>query len=141
MACLLPAASGIYAPLIPILCWFGKQTKSRLIKAYCTSSYLHSKEHSIPNPKPFALLISHPANNLCPSSKRAVGMALLISLGNLRGIAGSNIFLDSMKPHYWLGYGFCMGIMTAAIVVAVFLRFTFAKLNRDNVLEGVISQI
>jgi hypothetical protein len=66
-------------------------------------------------------------------------MALLISLGNLRGIAGSNIFLDSMKPHYWLGYGFCMGIMTAAIVVAVFLRFTFAKLNRDR--DALIEEI
>ncbi|EHK21887.1 uncharacterized protein TRIVIDRAFT_53333 [Trichoderma virens Gv29-8] len=46
------------------------------------------------------------ANNLAPSSKRAVGMAHLICMGNLGGIAGSNVFLSQEAPHYWTGYGF-----------------------------------
>ncbi|PCD44664.1 hypothetical protein AU210_000120 [Fusarium oxysporum f. sp. radicis-cucumerinum] len=46
-------------------------------------------------------------NNLSPSSKRAVGMAVFMSLGNLGGIAGSNIFPEEEKPQYRTGYG-CM---------------------------------
>ncbi|KAK2486172.1 hypothetical protein H9L39_00099 [Fusarium oxysporum f. sp. albedinis] len=44
-------------------------------------------------------------NNLSPSSKRAVGMAVFMSLGNLGGIAGSNIFPEEEKPQYRTGYG------------------------------------
>lgn len=59
-------------------------------------------------------------------------MALLISLGNLGGIAGSNIFLERMKPNYWLGYGFCVGIMMMAIATAFFLRWEFMRLNKQK---------
>jgi len=100
---LFPAASGIYAGLIPLLAWFG--------------------------------------NNLAPSSKRAVGMALLVSLGNLGGgLVGSNIFLDKTKPHYYLGYGLCMGIMIAGVVVAYILRVAYQRLNaqRDAMSEAEI---
>lgn len=47
-------------------------------------------------------------NNLAPSWKRAVGMAFVNSGGNLGGLVGSNIFLDSEAPHYPLGYGICV---------------------------------
>src|SRR6478735_9392412 len=57
--------------------------------------------------------ISWIGNNLAPSFKRAIGMALLISIGNLGGAVGSNIFLQKQAPHYWLGYGFSLGIMSA----------------------------
>lgn len=59
-------------------------------------------------------------------------MALLISLGNLGGIAGSNIFLERMKPNYWLGYGFCLAVMLMAILAATFLRYEFTRLNRQK---------
>jgi ABC-type Mn2+/Zn2+ transport system permease subunit len=77
---LFPAALGIYSPLIPLLGWFGT-----------SFSYPH---HIKP--------ITHPtpiANNLAPSSRRAVGIALLISIGNLGGgLIGSNIFLSNPRP-------------------------------------------
>jgi hypothetical protein len=47
-------------------------------------------------------------NNLAPSWKRAVGMAFVNSGGNLGGLVGSNIFLDSEAPHYPVGYGICV---------------------------------
>lgn len=50
-------------------------------------------------------LLSWIGNNLAPSWKRAVGMALLISIGNLGGAIGSNIFLSEQAPTYPLGYG------------------------------------
>ena len=47
-------------------------------------------------------------NNLAPSWKRAVGMAFVNSGGNLGGLVGSNIFLESQEPDYPLGYGICV---------------------------------
>lgn len=60
-------------------------------------------------------------------------MALLVSLGNLGGgLIGSNIFLDRLKPHYYVGYGFCFAIMLTASGVALVLRVIFARLNRQR---------
>lgn len=73
------------------------------------------------------------ANNLAPSSRRAVGMALLISLGNLGGgLIGSNIFISTMAPHYYLGYGMCCGITFAAGATAWFLRWRYQKINKKR---------
>ncbi|OAQ74481.1 high-affinity nicotinic acid transporter [Purpureocillium lilacinum] len=69
------------------------------------------------------------ANNLAPSGKRAVGMAMLISGGNLGGIVGSNIFLEREAPHYWSGYGVCLAVVLAAIVSVLVLRWRYKKDN------------
>ncbi|KAL3961126.1 hypothetical protein ACCO45_006243 [Purpureocillium lilacinum] len=58
------------------------------------------------------------ANNLAPSGKRAVGMAMLISGGNLGGIVGSNIFLE--RRHLTIG---------PAIVSVLVLRWRYKKDN------------
>ena len=59
-------------------------------------------------------------------------MALLISVGNFGGIAGSNIFLASQAPKYPVGFGVGLGICVAAILMAIFLRFIFARENRKR---------
>jgi hypothetical protein len=53
---------------------------------------------------PFVCIVCLIGNNLAPSSKRAVGMALLISGGNFGGICGSNIYIQSQAPKYPLGF-------------------------------------
>ncbi|KIW83497.1 hypothetical protein Z517_02742 [Fonsecaea pedrosoi CBS 271.37] len=80
------------------------------------------------------------ANNLAPSSKRAVGMALLLSIGNMGGIVGSNIFLSNQAPHYWTGYGVIMGIDCLAVVACLILRFSYKRINaeRDRMSEEEI---
>lgn len=59
-------------------------------------------------------------------------MAILISIGNLGGAVGSNIFLANEAPHYWLGYGFALGIVLAAISMTFVLRAAFLKVNRQR---------
>ncbi|KAF2093624.1 MFS general substrate transporter [Rhizodiscina lignyota] len=81
------------------------------------------------------------ANNLAPSSKRAVGMGLLVSMGNLGGgLIGSNIYLDRMKPHYYVGYGFCFSIMIVGATCALVLRWAYKRINdkRDRMTEEEI---
>ena len=68
-------------------------------------------------------------------------MALLITLGNLGGgLIGSNIFLDRLKPHYFVGYGFCFAIMLTASIVALILRVVYKRINekRDLISEEEI---
>ncbi|KAH0522978.1 hypothetical protein TsFJ059_008039 [Trichoderma semiorbis] len=82
------------------------------------------------------------ANNLAPSSKRAVGMAHLICMGNLGGIAGSNIFLAKEAPHYWTGYGFILAIDCVAFVTCLILRYALKRINaqRDQMTEEDIRE-
>ena len=74
--------------------------------------------------------ISWVANNLAPTWKRATGMATLMTLGNLGGAIGSNIFLAHEAPHYWLGYGLSLAILIAGLVCTFVLRFSYKRYNR-----------
>ncbi|KAH8666219.1 major facilitator superfamily domain-containing protein [Ilyonectria robusta] len=82
--------------------------------------------------------ISWVGNNLAPSYKRAIGMALLLTIGNLGGAVGSNIFLGNQAPHYWLGYGFSLAIIVCGIFATLILRFAIKRINekRDQIPEA-----
>ncbi len=64
-------------------------------------------------------------------------MALLISVGNLGGICGSNIYIAAQKPEYPAGFGTGMGISVCAIIMAYVLRRAFAAENakRDKLMS------
>lgn len=79
---------------------------------------------------PFISIVCWVANNTAPSSKRAVGMALLISMGNLGGICGSNIYIASEAPKYRAGFGVCLGMSCCAVLMAIFLRFAYDSENK-----------
>ncbi|KAK3640317.1 hypothetical protein LTR56_011913 [Elasticomyces elasticus] len=79
---------------------------------------------------PLIGILSWIGNNLGPSWKRAVGMAMLISMGNLGGAIGSNIYIQQQAPNYWLGYGFSLGILLAANICTVILRLVYIRENK-----------
>ncbi|OQU98762.1 hypothetical protein CLAIMM_04495 isoform 3 [Cladophialophora immunda] len=79
---------------------------------------------------PFTCIVTLIANNLAPSSKRAVGMALLISVGNMGGICGSNIYFSAQAPKYPTGFGVSLGICVLGIVAAFVLRVAYQRENR-----------
>ena len=76
--------------------------------------------------------VSWVGNNLAPSFKRALGMAFLMSVGNLGGTVGSNIFLEEQAPRYWLGYGISIGTITAAIISTVLMKLLTQRTNRQR---------
>ncbi|KAJ9632925.1 hypothetical protein H2204_007493 [Knufia peltigerae] len=78
---------------------------------------------------PFTCVVTLVGNNLAPSSKRAVGMALLISVGNMGGICGSNIYFAAEAPKYPTGFGVCLAICFLSIVAAVVLRIAYRREN------------
>lgn len=81
---------------------------------------------------PFTCVVTLIANNLAPSSKRAVGMALLISVGNLGGICGSNIYFASQAPRYPTGFGASLGFCVAGMIGAWILRKAYQRENRKR---------
>jgi sugar phosphate permease len=81
---------------------------------------------------PFTCLVSWIGNSLAPSSKRAVGMALLISVGNMGGIMGSNIYLSREAPKYTTGFSASLAMCCAAILMTLVLRWAYARENKKK---------
>ncbi|CAK7216239.1 hypothetical protein SCUCBS95973_002744 [Sporothrix curviconia] len=145
--------------LVVVFAWLSDRLQQRtpfIIAGFALASIGFVAELAIPHPRmtgvsyfflfliagglfsPFMCIVCLIGNNLAPSSKRAVGMAVLISVGNLGGICGSNIFLAKQAPRYQAGYGTCLGICLAGIVAAYILRVAYARENtrRDALVEG-----
>lgn len=82
-------------------------------------------------------LVSWVANNIAPTSKRACGLAMAFTMGNLGGAVGSNIYLDKEAPRYWTGYGVSMACTTIAIIAVFVLRWVY---KRENARRDLISE-
>ncbi|KAH7317107.1 major facilitator superfamily domain-containing protein [Stachybotrys elegans] len=62
-------------------------------------------------------------------TKRSVNIGLLICIGNIGGLIGSYIYLDSEAPRYPTGYGTSLSFAGAGIVAASLLEFLLARGN------------
>lgn len=141
----------VFASIITIIfAWWSDYKRTRspfIIAGYTIASCGFIAQLAIPHPKypgltygflfpvagglycPFICLVSWIANSLAPSSKRAVGMALLISVGNMGGIMGSNIYLAREAPKYRTGFGVSLAMCIAAIAMTFVLRWAYAREN------------
>ncbi|PIA94634.1 putative transporter [Cercospora beticola] len=72
------------------------------------------------------------SSNLAGDTKRAMGIALNICLGNTGGIAGSYIFLDSEKPGYPTGFGIGLGFAVATLFCVVVLELSYWRINKSR---------
>ncbi len=78
---------------------------------------------------PLCAVVAWNANNLSGSWKRAIGMGLQITLGNLGGAVGSNIYLSREAPQYWTGYTVSLVILVAAVMSGILLRIFLRQSN------------
>lgn len=80
------------------------------------------------------------SSNLAGDSKRAMGIALNICLGNTGGIVGSYIFLDSEAPGYRTGFSIGLAFATVAAVSTLLLEVSYWSINkkRDALDEALI---
>ncbi|KAK5951825.1 hypothetical protein OHC33_007117 [Knufia fluminis] len=74
------------------------------------------------------------ANNLAPSGRRAIGIALNNCVGNIGGIVGSFMFLESEKPKYPTGFGLSLAFGASGVVVAVLLEWSYKHANARKAL-------
>lgn len=72
------------------------------------------------------------SSNLAGDSKRAMGIALNICIGNSGGIVGSYMFLDKESPGYPTGFGIGLAFSAATLVATLALEFSYWKLNKKR---------
>ncbi|KAL4898548.1 major facilitator superfamily domain-containing protein [Aspergillus ambiguus] len=83
------------------------------------------------------------ANNLTPSSHRAIGLAFNICIGNIGGIIGSYMYLDREEPKYYTGFGLSLAFGGSGLIAATILELSYmwenkrkAKISEDDVRES-----
>jgi len=67
--------------------------------------------------------------NIAGQYKRAVALALSISIGNSSGVVISNIYRSQDAPHYKLGHGIELGLLGMGIIVVLTLVVTYGRIN------------
>ncbi|KFY39708.1 hypothetical protein V494_03885 [Pseudogymnoascus sp. VKM F-4513 (FW-928)] len=72
------------------------------------------------------------SNNLAGSTKRAVGMAFQIGVGNLGGAMASNFYRKQDGPKFLLGHGLEICFITLGLVAVVILRVNYARINKKR---------
>ena len=70
--------------------------------------------------------------NCASPTKRAISIAFLIGAGNVGGVIGSFIYLDSEAPRYQTGYGTSLAFAATGIVAALSLEFLLKRSNAKN---------
>ncbi|KAI6041655.1 hypothetical protein EDC04DRAFT_2667640, partial [Pisolithus marmoratus] len=69
------------------------------------------------------------ANNLEGKCKRAVGMAIVICVGNLGGAIASNIFRSQDAPRYLLGLGIEIMFLAMGMIALPIIALTYRHIN------------
>ena len=65
------------------------------------------------------------ANNIAPSSRRAVGIAFMNCVGNADGIIGSFMYLEEEKPKYHTGFGLSLALGGFGLFVCFLLEWSY----------------
>lgn len=72
------------------------------------------------------------SGNLAGPSKKAMGIALNICMGNLGGIVGSYIFLEAEAPGYPTGFGTGLAVVISAVLSSMLLEYSYWRLNKKR---------
>lgn len=75
-------------------------------------------------------ITSWAANNIAPASKRAIGLAFFVSVGNIGGVLAGFMFLQHEAPAYPTGYGISLGVLVVGNIVAIVLEIVYIRINR-----------
>ncbi|CAI7602670.1 unnamed protein product [Penicillium pancosmium] len=65
------------------------------------------------------------SNNIAPSSRRAIGIALMNCVGNIGGILGSFMYMEKEKPKYQTGFGLSLALAGVGIFVVLLLEWSY----------------
>lgn len=69
------------------------------------------------------------ANNIAPEARRAMAIALNNCVGNIGGILGSFMYIESEKPTYHTGFGLGLALGGSGILMALLLEWTYKRGN------------
>ncbi|KAI7881294.1 MFS general substrate transporter [Lichtheimia hyalospora FSU 10163] len=86
---------------------------------------------------PIAPMLSWFSNNFGGQTKRGVATAIIVSLGNIGGAMGGQVYQAWDAPHYTRGHTICAALMACAIVLSVIYKLLLIRMNkkRENMTE------
>ncbi|GAA5905619.1 uncharacterized protein JCM6883_005388 [Sporobolomyces salmoneus] len=71
-------------------------------------------------------------NNLSGSTKRGVGSAFQIGIGNLGALVSSNVYRSADSPRYYLGHGVVLGFVAMGFITAPLYAFLLKRENNKK---------
>jgi len=76
-------------------------------------------------------------NNIGGSTKRGVGMAMQVGIGNLGGVMSAFMFLSKDSPGFKKGHGILIGLLTMSIVLSTGMSVYWRRENarRDRLFK------
>lgn len=74
--------------------------------------------------------------NLAGPTKRAVGIAYMLGMGNIGGIIGSFIYIEKESPKYPTGFGASLALAGLGISACLMLEFGYWNINRRRSKRG-----
>ncbi|KAI8086542.1 major facilitator superfamily domain-containing protein [Halteromyces radiatus] len=79
-------------------------------------------------------MLSWFTNNIGGHTKRGVASAFIISIGNVGGAIGGQVYRADDAPYYSRGHEICLGLMCGAWVCSLLFKFLLERENkrRDN---------
>lgn len=86
-----------------------------------------------------ALVLSWPAINVSGQTKRAIGNAMQITIGNCGAILGTQLYRANDGPRFIVGHSFALAYLAANILVCATLRFILKRENtrREQIAKEV----
>ncbi|KAF7187951.1 putative transporter [Pseudocercospora fuligena] len=90
----------------------------------------------LPNCANVPAILTWQANNIRGQWRRALVSAFSIGSGAAGGLVGAFAFRMYDKPHFYHGYGLCIGAMVLSIVIILLLDLMFWKANKRAGLGG-----
>ncbi len=69
------------------------------------------------------------ANNIAPEARRAMAIALNNCVGNIGGILGSFMYIESESPKYHTGFGLGLALGGSGIMMAFLLEWSYKRGN------------
>ncbi|KAF9518068.1 hypothetical protein BS47DRAFT_1380020 [Hydnum rufescens UP504] len=87
----------------------------------------------------FPAMVAWLSNNLAPSTKRGVGIAMQLGLGNIGTVIGSVAYRSKDEPHFTLGHSVVIGFMCMGLILTSVLAWVYSRINADRevrVLKG-----
>ncbi|SAM04889.1 hypothetical protein [Absidia glauca] len=75
-------------------------------------------------------MLSWFTNNIGGHTKRGVASAFIISIGNVGGAIGGQVYRSDDAPYYSRGHEICMGLMCGAWVLSLLFKYLLERENK-----------
>lgn len=79
-----------------------------------------------------ALVLSWPANNISGQTKRAIGNAMQISIGNMGAVIGTQLYRPEWSPRFYVGHGTAFAYLASNVIVVGTLWLVLKKQNEKK---------